>query len=102
MINPWKVDSIEAFNCLICPKCIFITKVQNIFEKHAVDNHPLSHALFGISNDNLYDFIKETEANSEFIQDTNRTTLNTKSNFEAYLAKYTTHPSLRKIKMAPY
>ena len=71
----------------MCPECIFITKEQNIFEKHAVDNHPLSHVLFGISNDNLYDFIEETETNSEFFQDIYGTTLNTKSNFEAHLAK---------------
>jgi hypothetical protein len=44
-------------------------------------------SFFGISNDNLYDFIEETETNSEPLQDINETTLNIKSNFETYLAK---------------
>ena len=85
MVNPWQVDSIEAFNCLMCPECIFITKEKNLFEKHAVDNHPLSHVLFGLSNENLTDFIEETDKNSKSLQDLNGTTLNTKLNFEAHL-----------------
>ena len=47
MENPWQVDSIEAFACLKCPECVFYTKENNVFQNHAVENHPLSHVLFG-------------------------------------------------------
>ena len=45
--NPWHVDSIEAFACLKCPECTFISKEQKKFQDHAVDNHPLCFILFG-------------------------------------------------------
>ena len=83
MVNPWQVDSIEAFNCLMCPECIFITKEKNMFEKHAVDNHPLSHVLFEVSNKNLTDFVEEIDQNSKSLQD--KIKLNPKSNVEAHL-----------------
>ena len=47
MENPWQVDSIEAFACLKCPECVFNTKENKVFQNHAVENHPLSHVLFG-------------------------------------------------------
>ena len=87
MVNPWQVDSIEAFHCLMCPECIFITKEKNVFEKHAVDNHPLSRVLFGLSNDNRYDFIEDTETKSESLQNISGIALNSKSNVEAHLVE---------------
>ena len=47
MVNPWQVDSIEAFACLKCPECVFNTKENKVFQNHAVENHPMSHFLFG-------------------------------------------------------
>ena len=47
MENPWQVDSIEAFACLKCPECVFNTKENKVFQNHAVENHPMSHFLFG-------------------------------------------------------
>ena len=44
--NPWQVDSIQAFLCFKCPECIFNTKKEDIFEDHAIENHPLSLVLF--------------------------------------------------------
>ena len=82
MVNPWQVDSIEAFNCLMCPECIFVTKEKQMFEKHAVNNHPLSHVLFGISKEDLhtFSFIEETDTNSKDPLDMTETVLNIKSN----------------------
>ena len=66
MNNPWKVDSIQAFSCLKCPECLFNTKEEDLFQDHAVKNHPSSSLLFdkpdrlieksaksGSSNENL-------------------------------------------------
>ena len=47
--NPWKVDSVQAFSYLKCPECIFDSKEEDAFQDHAVENHPLSLALFGKS-----------------------------------------------------
>ena len=41
--NPWQVRSIQAFSCLKCPECTFITKEENRFQTHAVQSHPLSY-----------------------------------------------------------
>ena len=41
--NPWHVRSIQAFSCLKCPECAFITKEENSFQIHAMQNHPLSY-----------------------------------------------------------
>ena len=41
--NPWHVRSIQSFSCLKCPECAFITKEENSFQTHAVQNHPLSY-----------------------------------------------------------
>ena len=45
--NPWYVDSIQEFSCFKCPECIFDSKLENDFQEHAVENHPLSFVLFG-------------------------------------------------------
>ena len=48
MDNPWQVESMDEFACLKCPECVFTTKEENIFQDHAVENHPLSYVLYGI------------------------------------------------------
>ena len=50
MDNPWKVDSIKAFSCLKCPECLFNTKEEDLFQDHAVKNHPSSSLLFDKSD----------------------------------------------------
>ena len=45
-INPWKVDSLEAFTCLKCPECAFFSKEESNFRNHATENHQLSSELF--------------------------------------------------------
>ena len=47
--NPWQVDSVQEFACLKCPECNFDTKKGDIFKDHAIENHPMSFALFGKS-----------------------------------------------------
>jgi hypothetical protein len=41
-INPWQVDSLEAFTCLKCPECTYFSKEESTFKNHATENHPLS------------------------------------------------------------
>ena len=45
--NPWHVDSLQAFSFLKCPECTFDAKEEDIFQFHAIENHPLSLVLFG-------------------------------------------------------
>ena len=45
--NPWNVDSIQDFSFLKCPECPFDAKAEDIFQNHAIENHPLSFVLFG-------------------------------------------------------
>ena len=45
-INPWKVDSLEAFTCLKCPECTFFSKEESNFRNHATENHQLSSVFF--------------------------------------------------------
>ena len=45
-INPWKVDSLEAFTCLKCPECAFFSKEESNFRNHATENHQLSSEFF--------------------------------------------------------
>ena len=67
--NPWQVESIQDFSFLKCPECIFDTKTEDTFRKHATDNHPLSLVLFqGPLKDNpiivkneILDLIKNEE-----------------------------------------
>ena len=42
--NPWLVESFKAFSCL---ECNFISRDDKSFREHALENHPLSSALFG-------------------------------------------------------
>ena len=44
--NPWRVYNIQAFWFLKCPECTFDTKKENIFQEHAVENHPQSFVFF--------------------------------------------------------
>ena len=53
MENPWQVDSIESFTYLKCPECVFDTKEKSCFQNHAIENHPLSHILFGQKGNNF-------------------------------------------------
>ena len=45
-INPWKVDSLEAFACLKCPECTYFSKEEINFKNHAIKSHPLSFVFF--------------------------------------------------------
>ena len=45
-MNPWKVDSIQEFAFLNCPECVFKSKEENLFQEHAISNHPDSSVLF--------------------------------------------------------
>ena len=45
--NLWYVDSIQEFSCFKCPECVFDSKLENDFQEHAVENHPLSFVHFG-------------------------------------------------------
>ena len=45
--NPWNVASIHEFWSLKCPECVFDSKEEDIFQDHALRNHPLSFAIFG-------------------------------------------------------
>ena len=45
-VNPWKVETVQAFYFLNCPECAFKTKTENMFKMHAFSNHPLSCILF--------------------------------------------------------
>ena len=46
-VNPWQVDSVQAFSFLKCPECTFEIQEEHFFQVHAVENHPLSFVLFG-------------------------------------------------------
>ena len=45
--NPWNVASIHEFWSLKCPECVFDSKEEEVFQDHALRNHPLSFAIFG-------------------------------------------------------
>jgi hypothetical protein len=57
--NPWHVRSIQAFSCLKCPECAFITKEENSFQTHAVQNHSLSYVGYSSF------FFEKLSSNSE-------------------------------------
>ena len=44
--NPWKVESLQAFNFLCCPECVYRSKEEISFQDHALTNHPQSQAFF--------------------------------------------------------
>ena len=44
--NPWNVNSIQDFSYLNCPECHFKVKNEQMFQNHAMKNHPLSSILF--------------------------------------------------------
>ena len=48
-MNPWLVESVNSFLYLKCPECVFDTEYVNeeIFQYHALENHPWSNVLFG-------------------------------------------------------
>ena len=52
--NPWQVDSIQAFNCLKCPECMFFSQEEIDFKDHAMKNHPLSNAFFNEFESNSF------------------------------------------------
>ena len=69
-INPWYVESIEAFSYFKCPECPFLSQVKKYFEDHAVKNHILSTVLFGkvIENLNHDDETTSEECDSRIIE----------------------------------
>lgn len=50
MLNPWLVDTIEAFSFYCCPECTFKSNEPNFFQNHALKNHDLSKSLFDNTN----------------------------------------------------
>ena len=45
-MNPWLVESIEAFSFYCCPECVFKSHEKTSFYAHAIQNHPKSEAFF--------------------------------------------------------
>ena len=52
--NPWQVNSIDAFNCLKCPECMFFSQEELDFKDHAVKNHPMSNVFFDKFDSNSF------------------------------------------------
>ena len=52
-INPWSVNNIKEFLFLNCPECAYKTKVQNKFQDHAIETHPLSCTFFGANTTDI-------------------------------------------------
>ena len=84
--NPWQVNSIDAFNCLKCPECMFFSQAEIDFKDHAMKNHPLSNAFFDKFELNSLLEIKEelydkicidnwnfSEINDEYLNDNSET-----------------------------
>ena len=73
--NPWQVESIQAFYYLKCPECEFNTIDENMFEDHAIENHPMSLELFGKKSlkEREFDYvmIKEEQISDVDEQDNN-------------------------------
>lgn len=59
MANPWAVETLEDFNFLCCPECIFRSKDSNDFEEHAMTNHPLSVTFFQPKEDKKFNIKNE-------------------------------------------
>ena len=45
-LNPWHVESVEAFNFYCCPECVYRAKEEHDFQAHALQNHIQSKTLF--------------------------------------------------------
>jgi KRAB domain-containing zinc finger protein len=58
--NPWQVDSIQSFWFLKCPECTFDSKKEEIFQDHAIENHPKSWELFSKTL-NVYQNVVESD-----------------------------------------
>ena len=67
-VNPWKVDSIQAFYLIKCPECTFDTKTETIFQEHAIENHPLSHVLFHKKLENNADISDTIDINEKSLK----------------------------------
>ena len=62
--NPWQVENPwQAFTYLKCPECSFDTKIKDLFQNHAIENHPLSFVVFG----KILKEIKEENIDSNLI-----------------------------------
>ena len=86
-INPWIVDSVQAFYCLKCPECPFYTKEETYFQNHAMSDHPLSAMLFGKCQEKFEEYnhnLVETEDPLDILdeqgQTINQTCYDTPSN----------------------
>ena len=59
--NPWNVSSLQEFWYLKCPECFFDTQEEDIFQLHAIENHPLSEWLFGVPKKDLKKELKDSK-----------------------------------------
>ena len=64
--NPWLVDSLQDFWFLKCPECTFDTQEDQVFQDHAVENHPQSLTFF-------HKKVKEELIDNNFVDCTNFT-----------------------------
>ena len=71
--NPWDVENIQEFSFLNCPECSFKTKEDNMFQNHAVTNHPLSSILFNSKSDELIDDIITEDTDLEKVKNSRKT-----------------------------
>ena len=76
--NPWRVNSVQAFLCLKCPECDYNTNQETFFQDHAVENHPLSIALFGKIKSLYITSLLFDEETEEEIEGKNITEVNSK------------------------
>ena len=69
-VNPWKVESMEAFYSFLCPECGFNSKEGTFFQDHAIKNHPLSLVLFENSHEPKFNDVKyrNSEENLDGVQ----------------------------------
>ena len=68
-VNPWQVESIEAFYSFLCPECGFNSKEGTFFQDHAIKNHPLSSVLFGNSGDTKFNNLNNEYAGEDLVED---------------------------------
>ena len=69
-VNPWQVESTEAFYSFLCPECGFNSKEGTFFQDHAIKNHPLSLVLFENSHEPKFNDVKyrNSEENLDGVQ----------------------------------